>query len=234
MVGLEFHVTLMMIDLLDKHTYTEEEKDFFVVAGAFPHGKDFDFKDDEVTYRLVLQRNFDFGMIYGSYSTGFKSGGFNSRGTTQNTVGPYASETVDSMEIGFRSEWFDNRLTFNATYFDAAYEDKQEQVVTAGDGSYIYNGQPEDCGGPTCTFIFNAGEVDTSGLELEIMAMVTDRLTLRGAMGTLDADYARFDYAGIGDISDRAEVVWAPELTYNIGGDAERTSLEVVHGSCTA
>ena len=83
----------------------------------------------------------------------------------------------------------------------------------------IYNGQPENCGGPTCTFIFNAGEVDTSGLELEVMAMVTDRLTLRGAMGTLDADYARFDYAGIGDISDRAEVVWAPELTYNIGGE---------------
>jgi iron complex outermembrane receptor protein len=189
------------------------------VAGGFPNGKDFDFKDDEVTYRLVLQRNFGFGMLYGSYSTGFKSGGFNSRGTTDNTVGPYSSETVDSMEIGFRSEWFDNRLTFNATYFDASYEDKQEQVVTAGDGSYIYNGQPEDCGGPTCTFIFNAGEVDTSGLELEVMAMVTDRLTLRGAMGTLDADYARFDYAGIGDISDRAEVVWAPELTYNIGGE---------------
>ena len=199
--------------------YTEEEKDFFVVAGGFPNGKDFNFEDDEVTYRLVLQRNFDFGMIYGSYSTGFKSGGFNSRGTTDNTVGPYASETVDSMEIGFRSEWFDNRLTFNATYFDASYEDKQEQVVTAGDGSYIYNGQPENCGGPTCTFIFNAGEVDTDGLELEVMAMVTDRLTLRGAMGTLDADYARFDYAGIGDISDRAEVVWAPELTYNIGGE---------------
>lgn len=205
--------------------YTEEEKDFFAVAGGFPNGAEFDFDDDEVTYRFVLQRNFDFGMIYGSYSTGFKSGGFNSRGTTNNTVGPYGSETVDSIEIGLRSEWFDNRLTFNATYFDASYEDKQEQVVTAGDGSYIYNGQPENCGGPTCTFVFNAGEVDTDGIELELMAMLTDNLTIRAAMGTLDADYAKFDYAGIGDISDRAKVVWAPELTYNIGGEYRLSGL---------
>ena len=51
-------------------------------------------------------------------------------------------------------------------------------------------------------------------------------------MGTLDADYARFDYAGIGDISDRAEAVWAPELTYNIGG-AYRINGSVASGLST-
>ncbi|EED34300.1 TonB-dependent receptor [Luminiphilus syltensis NOR5-1B] len=200
--------------------YTEEEKDFFSQDPvAFPDGQDFTFDDDETTYRAILQRSFDFGMIYASYSTGFRSGGFNSRGTTQNTIGPFDSETVDSAEIGFRSEWFDNRLTVNATYFDSVYKDKQEAVVTAGDGSFLVDGVPENCGGPTCTFVFNAGEVENSGVEVEVMAMVSDSLTLRGSLGTLDSDYVEFDYAGFGDISDIAEVTWAPELNYSIGAE---------------
>lgn len=201
--------------------YTEEEKDFFVQtpAGDFSEGSDFEFEDDEITYRVILERNLDFGMAYASYSTGFRSGGFNSRGTTPNSVGPYGSESVDTIELGIRSEWFDNRLTVNATYFDSVYKDKQEQVVTAGDGSFIFDGQPEDCGGPTCTFVFNAGEVESSGIEIEAMALVADALTIRASLGTLDADYSKFDYAGLGDIADRAQVTYAPELTYNLGAE---------------
>ena len=199
--------------------YTEEEKDFFVKAVAFPDGEDFNFDDDEITYRLILERKFDFGMVYASYSTGFRSGGFNSRGTTANTVGPYESETVETVEVGLRSQFMDDRITFNLTYFDSTYEDKQEQVVTAGDGSFLVDGVPEDCGGPTCTFVFNAGEVDNSGIEIEATALVTDGLILRAAIGTLDSEYARFDYAGVGDISDIANVTWAPELTAAIGAE---------------
>jgi iron complex outermembrane receptor protein len=201
--------------------YTEEEKKFFVETpvGAFAGGSNFDFDADEWTYRAILERNFDFGMVYTSYARGFRSGGFNARGNTPNTVGPFGSEIVDTYEVGLRSSWLDDRLTFNATYFSASYEDKQEQVVTAGDGSFVFEGQPEDCAGPTCTFVFNAGEVETSGIELELMALVGNSLTLRGSLGTLDAEYNKFDYAGIGDISDRAEVIWAPELTWNIGAE---------------
>ena len=198
--------------------YTEEEKDFSITAAAFPDGDQFNFEDDQVTYRIILERNLDFGMAYASYSTGFRSGGFNSRGTTANTVGPYASETVKSFELGLRTELMDDRVTLNLTYFDSTYEDKQEAVVTAGDGSFIYNGVPEDCGGPTCTFVFNAGEVANSGIEIEAMARATNNLTLRLAVGTLDSEYEKFDYAGV-DIADIAEVTWAPELTAAIGAE---------------
>ncbi|MFN2328364.1 MAG: TonB-dependent receptor [Chromatocurvus sp.] len=201
--------------------YTDEEKKFFVQtpSGDFSNGSNFRFEDDEVTYRVILERELDFGMAYTSYSTGFRSGGFNARGNTPNTVGPFGSETVDTFELGIRTEWLDNRLTFNATFFDSVYKDKQEQVVTAGDGSFLFNGQPEDCNGPTCTFIFNAGEVETRGIELESMALLTDALTIRASLGTLDADYSRFDHPTVGDISDRAQVTYAPELTYNIGAE---------------
>ena len=199
--------------------YTEEEKDFSITAAAFPNGDDFRFEDDQITYRLILERKLDFGMAYASYSTGFRSGGFNSRGTTANTVGPYDSEMVKTFELGVRSEFMDDRVTLNVTYFDSVYEDKQEAVVTAGDGSFIYEGEPEDCGGPTCTFVFNAGEVENSGIEIEAMARATDNLTLRLALGTLDSSYSKFDYAGYGDISDIAQVTWAPEVTAALGAE---------------
>ena len=201
--------------------YTDEEKDFFVKTptGDFSNGSDFAFEDDEITYRVILERSLGFGMAYTSFSTGFRSGGFNARGNTPNTVGPFGSETVETFELGVRTEWFDNRLTLNATYFDSAYDDKQEQVVTPGDGSFIFEGEAENCNGPTCTFIFNAGEVDTSGIEIEAMALVAEALTLRASLGTLDADYSRFDHPTVGDISDRAEVTYAPDITANIGAE---------------
>lgn len=201
--------------------YTEEEKDFYVKtpAGEFINGENFSFTDDEITYRVILERRLDFGMLYASYSTGFRSGGFNSRGTTPNTVGPYESESVDTVELGARTQFLDDRLTFNLTYFSSSYSDKQEQVVTAGDGSFEFEGQPENCGGPTCTFVFNAGEVETSGVELEGSFLATENLLLRVAVGTLDAEYDKFDYAGLGDIADIAQVTYAPELTASLGAE---------------
>ena len=199
--------------------YTDEEKDFYVDARgtSLQGGANLDFNDDETTYRLIVERKFDFGMLYASYSTGFRSGGFNARGNTPNTVGPYESETVNSAEIGLRSQFLDNRLTLNLTYFDSAYKDKQEQVVTAGDGSFEFEGQPENCAGPTCTFVFNAGEVSTRGVEVEGAYLAANSLLLRLAIGTLDAQYDKFDYAGRGDISKIAQVIYAPELTVSLG-----------------
>ena len=72
--------------------YTEEEKDFAIqtyggVAQKLakdPKVLDLSrsFKDDNLQHRVVIQRNTDFGMIYLSHSTGFRSGGFNARGST--------------------------------------------------------------------------------------------------------------------------------------------------------
>ena len=200
--------------------YTEEEKDFSVDAlGAYlQSGVNLNFIDDnEITYRLILERQLGFGMLYLAYSTGFRSGGFNARGNTPNTVGPYEAETVDTAEIGLRSRFLDDRLTLNLTYFESAYKDKQEQVVTAGDGSFMFEGRPENCGGPTCTFVFNAGEVGTRGVEVEGSYLATNSLLFRFAVGTLEARYDKFDYAGLGDISSIARVTYAPELTASLG-----------------
>ena len=41
-------------------------------------------------------------MVYVSHSTGFRSGGFNARGTTLESAGPFNSEEVETFELGLR------------------------------------------------------------------------------------------------------------------------------------
>ena len=198
--------------------YTEEEKDFNIqrygsvadrIANTNPTYDDVaNFTDDNLSYRLVVQRNIDVGMVYASYSTGYRSGGFNARGADPATIGPFQSEEVESLELGLRAEPTDN-LLFNFTVFTAEYTDKQEQVVTGGD-------QCGQSATDTCTFIRNAGEVSIEGVEIETIYRPTENLTIRGNLGLLDAEYDTFLYNGVGgsrDISGDAKVVYAPEVT---------------------
>ena len=45
------------------------------------------YEDSNVTYRFVLQRELNVGMAYLSYATGYRAGGFNSRGNNEDTLG---------------------------------------------------------------------------------------------------------------------------------------------------
>ena len=165
------------------------------------------YDDDNVTYRFVLQRDMSWGMIYGSYATGYRAGGFNSRGSNQPTVGPYDPEEVGSFELGLRSQPTD-RLQLNVTGFMAEYTDKQQFVVTDGTQCELANTQ-------TCTFIRNAAETTNRGVEVEGVWLPTDRLTVRATYGFLDAEFDSYDFDGT-DISSQAQVIYAPENTLSL------------------
>ncbi len=176
------------------------------------------FSDDNLTYRAALQRTFEKGMVYASYSTGFRSGGFFNRGTTPNEVEPYDSEEVDNIEIGIRSNPTDS-TQLNITYFNAEYSDMQLPLITpASFPECGKGGAEEDAAGITCSFIANVGETSMDGLEVEGIWMPTSALTLRASLGTLDASYDSYNYAGR-DISNTAQLLYAPELTYSLGGE---------------
>jgi len=177
------------------------------------------FSDDNISYRVVLQREFELGMMYASYSTGFRSGGFFNRGSTNSELAPFQSEEVESMEIGMRSNPTDNSQ-LNLTYFMADYSDKQTTIITAGNDP-VCGKSNEFVAGVTCSFVRNAGDVSMEGLELEYVLMPTEELTLRATVGTLDTDIDEFDYNGV-DISNKAHMLYAPELTAYFG--AEHTS----------
>ena len=167
------------------------------------------FTDDNVSYRLIVQRNFDIGMAFVSYSTGYRSGGFNPRASTAFDAGPYQSEEVTNLEFGIRTQPTDS-LQFNATVFSSDYTDKQQFVAVGGEGC-----------NPTCTLVRNAAETSNQGLEIEAVILPTDALTVRFSYGYLDSKVEEYTL-GDGDVSDNAWVAYAPENT---------ASLTVEHAS---
>lgn len=168
-----------------------------------------EFKDDNLSYRLIIQRDLDIGMAFASYSTGFRSGGFNPRASLPADVGPYQSEEVTNLEFGIRTQPTDT-LQINATVFSSEYTDKQQFVADSGPGC-----------DPTCTFVRNAAETSNEGLEIEAVVLPSDALTVRISYGYLDSEFEEYIFQGT-DISDNAFVIYAPEHT---------ASLTVEHGS---
>jgi iron complex outermembrane recepter protein len=123
-------------------------------------------------------------MIYGSYSTGIKTPGFSSdcfnplacfRGVNQ--------ERLNSIEVGFRSQFWDRRITLNATYFNNDYQDLQISG-TLPNGAFTR---------------INAGAARIQGVELEGQLRPVDGLLIYGNASWLDARYdsLNFDQAGL-------------------------------------
>ena len=131
--------------------------------------------------------------VYASYTEGFKSGGWNVRGTNALELQPFDEETVESIEVGFRSELFDNRLRLNATLFNAEYDDYQIPSVFPGSNVFL---------------TLNSGDARVRGLEVDFLAAITENLQLFGNLGLQDGDYQ--------DLTDAA-------LAAGIGPDLQRT-----------
>ena len=188
------------------------------------------FDDDNTSYRVVLQREIESGMMYASFSTGYRSGGFFNRGITPLENESFKSEEVESFELGMRSNPTANSQV-NLTYFNADYTDKQTTVITSANDP-MCDKQQNPIDEPqtiTCSFVRNAGAVSMQGVEFEGMYMPSDNLTLRLSFGTFDGEYDEYDYNGV-DISEKARLLYAPELTAYFG--AEHTS-EVAGGVLT-
>jgi len=125
-------------------------------------------------YRLT-----DESMLYGSFSNGYKSGGFNGRlnpaePSTQDNFDP---EKLDSYEIGLKSAWFDNRLIANLAFFYSNYDDIQQTILkSASDGSFA-------------SVVRNAGEAVVRGAEVELRGAPLAGLDMGLNLGFTDADY---------------------------------------------
>ncbi len=172
---------------------------------------------DEFTWRASLDYQIDpERLIYASYSTGFRSGGFNGRAATPSSLGPYQPETVDAIEFGLKADWLDNRLRTNIAVFHTEYNDKQEEVVRAT--------APEFAGlNPQETVVENAASASITGAEFEMIIAPTNNLTFRGSLSVLDAKYSEFmrDVNGdlIPDDVSTLDLRRAPPVTVSFGMD---------------
>ncbi len=110
-------------------------------------------------------------MTYVSFATGFRAGGFNGRPFNTSQVTAFGPETLQSYEIGLKSEWLERRVRINIAAFLGNYEDVQLPILTI-DGM----GQPFFA--PV-----NVGRARITGGEIELAARPTPRLNLSASFG---------------------------------------------------
>ena len=111
-------------------------------------------KFSETTPRAILSYNInDNVMIYGGWSRGYSSGGFNQ----DVRMRPFDPEISSNWEGGLKSLLMDGRLMLNLTAFHNTYENQQLTVGRTVDGQ------------PTADLI-NAQEATLYGFEGELRA----------------------------------------------------------------
>lgn len=111
-------------------------------------------------------------MIYGHWSQGFRSGGFNGRPFgSVNDIRVYDPETLDSYEIGFKSEWWGRRLRLNGAAYYNDYTDIQVLVIQAG-----------------AVAIENASKATVQGFELEATLLPVADLEINLGIGFIEDD----------------------------------------------
>ncbi len=130
------------------------------------------------TPRVALSYEFsDDVMVFASATNGFKSGGWNARGTTAITNSAFGPEEAWSYELGMRSDLLDDTLRLNLTLYRLDVEDLQ-----------LLSGQPRPGGG--IDFVTrNAGGLEATGLEAEITWRPTDALEIFATGSTADPEY---------------------------------------------
>lgn len=142
--------------------------------------------DDEITWRAALEYDATpDNLIYTSFETGFRAGGFNL------TFGQeeYDPEYIDAYTIGSKNSFLDNRLQLN---FEAFYWDYRGQQLAA---------LGVDDRGNNSFYTRNVGQSSIKGVEIDFQALLTETTLLRGGVQYLDATYDSFVYDQV-DLSD--------------------------------
>jgi len=157
---------------------------------------------DAITPRFVAQYEFsDDVMAYGSYSRGFKSGGFPLNIFDPDPQAEFKPEYADNYEVGIKSRLWDQRLQTNLAIFWMEFTDLQVlQTNSVGQTSAA-----------------NAGEATSQGVELDLNVAVTDAFQVFGDYTYLDAELESLQLEGE-DLSGNTPRS-APEHSFNVGAE---------------
>jgi outer membrane receptor protein involved in Fe transport len=112
-------------------------------------------------------------LIYYTWSQGFRAGGFNRSSSlvlngTYRTPISYAPDTLINNELGWKTQWFDDRLQFNGAVYQENWNNVQVSVF-------------DPCCLGNLNFTINGPKYRVRGLETQLVARVTHGLTVTGA-----------------------------------------------------
>jgi outer membrane receptor protein involved in Fe transport len=153
-----------------------------------PHSVKGDRDESGFTPSITFQQDFwGSDMFYLSYTTGFKSGGFDVRANAApnelDGVYPaiegtweFEEEKVQNFEAGTKLVLADGAAELNIAAFRSEFEDMQTSQF---DGSLSFN-------------VTNAGEAVVQGVEIDGRWAIIDNLMLRGGMAYIDFEYTDF------------------------------------------
>lgn len=215
-------------DILDNLTlsvggrYTRDEKELDTAAVIFSYGPagdilspaplqsayDISVGDEwsEFTPRVALEwRASDNILLYASYAAGYKGGGW--QGATANAIAAataYDPEAAATYEIGFKADWFNNRLRTNIAVFHTDFTDLQVELLDDVNLTLV---------------VANAADAVIEGLEFEVRGMPTDWLTLFASGSLLNAEYKDYidPLRGL-DYSDN-QIQRTPDYQFTVGAD---------------
>jgi iron complex outermembrane receptor protein len=174
-----------------------------LVGVAFPgqvRTKTWDDLQPKVTLRYQPS---DTWNLYGGYSRGFRSGGFNQTGVGAAGIAGiddlFDQETADTLEVGVKGQFLDRRVSTSANVYH-----------TKAKGSYFFVFDPNT----STQNLGNLGEVEYSGLELEIAARPAEGFDTYLRVGFSDSEIKESSRAPT-DVGNQAPLV--SQYTINLG-----------------
>jgi iron complex outermembrane receptor protein len=175
---------------------------------------------DDLTPRFVANYQVNDGLnVYGTISKGYKAGGSSVGNNTNQEGSPgfttmFDEETLWNFELGFKSELMNNRVRLNASVFHLQWENLQMEAfrfLTPGDLSSNFEQT------------INIKDAEATGVEVELLAVISDRFTLSGSVGFLDTEITSDTHAEItgGFLVELKglELPKAPEFTASLAGE---------------
>jgi iron complex outermembrane receptor protein len=142
------------------------------------------FDEGVFTYRVGADYNItDDIFVFGTISTGFKSGAFQEQPTNATLArSPTAPEKTTNYEAGIKSSWLDSRLRANVSVFKMDYEDFQTVKVV-----------PDATQGPAGTRVtIDSADAEIKGVETEFAINPVDWFDASIRYTWLDPKFTRF------------------------------------------
>ncbi len=163
-------------------TYDQFTNPFLATVRAAEHETLPDISDSKFTYRLGLnyEPNEDL-LFFATYSTGYKSAGYNSGAGAPALNGPrrvFDRETTENWELGAKTSWWDRKLTANLTFYRMNIQGFQDRAF---DG--------------TSFTVRNAGNLRHQGFEFDGVVKPLRGLSLFASLAYLDSEFTEYDNA---------------------------------------
>ena len=188
-------------NFLDRSGYIQIPGVTFGTADVVALGTPDRFDISEITSRVIIEYNpTDSIMVYASVADSFKGGGWAARVTSAADFKGLTPEFVDSREFGMKSQWLNDTLRFNITYFDSDYKDLQVTALDQVSGAFVYS---------------NKADASVDGIEAEFVYAPRDNLTVFANLGTLNGNYTDVRPGAEGLMT--KELKRTPDLSYRLG-----------------